>query len=367
MLTVYINGRFLSQSTTGVQRHAIEVVMAMDRILSLPDAPGSVAYELLVPPNAHQELPLSKIRVSRVGHLRGHAWEQLELASAARRGTLINLGNTGPLGHTRQVVTIHDAGVFANPANFSFGFRTWYKVLIPRVARRATSIFTVSNFSKQELVKYCGIPEEKIRVIHNGADHIVRDPADESIIDVHGLVRDRYLLCMGAGTPNKNNKLILDALEIVDNPDIQLVRLKAANLEIFARSKRQPSVRLLDLDYVTDAQLRALYQNAGCFVFPSLYEGFGIPPLEAMTCGCPVIVARSSALPEICGDAALYCDPFDARDLSAKIDRILNDADLRKDFREVGRQHARSFTWEHCAEEMMSEISRLFADGAVSN
>ncbi len=134
----------------------------------------------------------------------------------------------------------------------------------------------------------------------------------------------------------------------LDDVDLDLVTVGGANPRVFSEPRRSRNRRVHDLSYVLDSQLRALYENALCFVFPSLYEGFGIPPLEAMACSCPVIVARTSALPESCGDCALYCDPYDARGLANQIRSLRNDTTLRLRLKNLGKEHSFRFTWDAC-------------------
>lgn len=115
------------------------------------------------------------------------------------------------------------------------------------------------------------------------------------------------------------------------------------------------------MGYVSDAELRALYEHAACFVYPSFYEGFGLPPLEAMACGCPVIVSNAASLPEVCGDAALYCNPCSPEDIAEKISLLMADPRLREDLRQKGLERAKQFTWEKCARETFAIIEKVLA------
>jgi glycosyltransferase involved in cell wall biosynthesis len=361
MLPVYINGRFLTQPTTGVQRFAAEVVTALDKLLAdchpahLPQ--GGV--QLLVPQDARQQLCLRYIRTRRIGRLKGHLWEQLELAGASSDGVLVGLANTGPLGHPRQLVTIHDASVFANPGNFSLAFRSWYRLLIPRLGQRAKKILTVSEFSKSELIRYCRFPETKIEVVYNGVDHIIREPADPYFLLDRNIKARSYFLCVATSSPNKNIGLVMDALRFLDDLDLDLVTVGTADPKVFSEPGISRNHRMHELGYVSDSQLRALYENALCFVFPSLYEGFGIPPLEAMACGCPVIVAKTSALPESCGDCALYCDSYDARALANQIRLLRHDLALHLRLKNLGKERSSKFTWKACAQHVLAVLSKM--------
>lgn len=353
---LFINGRFLSQRLSGVQRYASEIVSGLDELLASErgDVP---ACTLLVPPDAETTLPLTAIEQRRVGRLRGHLWEQIDLPAFAGRGVLLSLAGTGPVAHRRHLVTIHDAGVYANPGNFSPAFRAWYRTLLPLLGRSSVSLFTVSEFSKGELARYCKIPRRKIRVTYNGTEHLLREPRNDSVRTQQGLRKGSYVLCVGADNPNKNVRVIVDALAKVDDPALSLVNVGADNARVFRRvGMSRSGVRLRSLGHVSDSALRALYENALCLVFPSYYEGFGIPPLEAMLCGCPTIVARTSALPESCGDAALYCDPNDADELARQIRVVRDDAGLRNRMRARGIVRARRFTWRRGARDIFREV-----------
>jgi glycosyltransferase involved in cell wall biosynthesis len=361
MLPIYINGRFLSQPITGVQRYAAEVVTALDKLLveGRPAHLPQGGVKLLVPQNACQQLSLRYISTRRIGRLKGHLWEQLELPGASSDGVLVGLANTGPLWHPRQLITIHDASVFANPGNFSLAFRTWYRLLIPRLGQRAKTILTVSEFSRSELIRYCNFPETKIEVVYNGVDHIIREPADQDFLSGRNLKPGNYFLCVATSSRNKNIGLVMDALQFLGDVDLDLVTVGAADPKVFSEPRISGNRRRHDLGYVSDSQLRVLYENALCFVFPSLYEGFGIPPLEAMACGCPVIVARTSALPESCGDCALYCDPYDARALANQIKSLRSDMTLRLRLKNLGQEHSSRFTWDACARHVLAVLSKV--------
>lgn len=361
MKPVYINGRFLSHPTTGVKRFAAEVVSTLDTFLGDDRRAQSFkgGVQLLVPENARERLALRCIRTRRIGRLKGHLWEQLELPIASSDGVLVGLASTGPLWHPLQLVTVHDASVFANPGNFSLTFRNWYQWLIPRLGRRAKKILTVSEFSKNELIRYCGFPETKIEVVYNGVNHITREPADPYFLLGRNIKPGNYFLSVATSSPNKNIGLVMNALQFLDDVNTDLVTVGVADSSVFAQPRVSRSRRLHNLGYVSDGQLRALYENALCFVFPSFYEGFGIPPLEAMACGCPVIVANTSALPESCGNAALYCDPHDPHDLAAKLRSVLKDEQLRDRLRTAGHARVQQFSWESCARRVYTVVHEL--------
>lgn len=354
MSVVYFNGRFLSQRQTGVQRFAMELIRALDRLAARSTGTDpDMEFVVLAPPNATIPEDMPNIAFRRVGTLTGYLWDQLELPFHARGGVLVSLGNTGPILHQRHVVVLHDASTFAAPSNFSLLFRSANRLIHPLLARMATRLITVSAFSRSELARYCRVPQSKFDVVPCGADHIlVREPAG-SVIEEHGLEPQRYLLAVGSVSPNKNLRLVLEAFHQLDRPELKLVVVGAGNPKVFADPQVARDPGVVALGYVSDASLRMLYQNALCLAFPSLYEGFGIPPQEAMLCGCPVVVSDTPALRETCGDAALYCDPFDPGQLAARIAAIADDAPLRQRLRERGLANASQYTWEAAAQRTL--------------
>lgn len=358
---IYINGRFVSQPRSGIQRFAAEVVKQLDVLIGEAAADGRpMEVTLLLQPGTEETLPLRHIAIETVGRRHGHLWEQIDLARHARGGLLLNLNATGPVVHRNQIVTIHDACVFSMPSNYSFLFGTLYRTLVPILGRRARRIFTVSRFAKQDLIRHCGFPAEKIEVIYHGADHMRAQAADPSVLRRYGVEPGKYVLGVGLLTKGKNFGLVLEALHLLGDPTIEVVKVGPFNPKVFTKTELNFDGTLHELGYVSDdAVLRALYENAMCFVFPSIYESFGIPPIEAMSCGCPVIVADTTALPEVCGEAALYCDPYDPKDLAEKIGSLATDPQLRRSLGEAGLKHAENFTWRRCAEPIFAAISDL--------
>lgn len=358
---IYINARFLTQSITGVQRYACEVVKALDQLIdSEAINPKQYQFELLAPPQELlHDLGLKHIRLRKVGTLSGHAWEQFDLPRYARQGRLVNLCNTGPLLKRQQVVTIHDAGVFGVPEAYSRAFRTWYKVLFRGLGRRTDKIVTVSNFSKSELTKFAGIPANKIEVIYEGREHVFNNPPDYSIIKNHNLTDSPFILAVSSMSPHKNFGAVVKAIELLGDEEYQFVIAGGTNPKVFRSSANvlPDSVKLLG--YVSDRELRALYEKAACFIYPSLYEGFGLPPLEAMACGCPVIVSGAASLPEVCGEAVLYCDPRNPADIADKIKLIMNDCAMRDGLRLKGLERSGKFSWEACVRQLLAIIGAI--------
>ncbi len=164
------------------------------------------------------------------------------------------------------------------------------------------------------------------------------------------------MLAVGSRTPNKNFTGVARAAALLGELGYKVVAAGGSNSRVF-NGVELDNESLVLAGYVTDGELRALYEGAACFVFPSLYEGFGLPPLEAMLCGCPVIVSDRASLPEVCGQAALYCNPDDPMDIAAKLRRVLTSYSLQQELREAGRARAREFSWGRAAAQLEDLLS----------
>jgi glycosyltransferase involved in cell wall biosynthesis len=356
---VFLNGRFLSQAVTGVQRYAGELIKALGAILAeRAGGEGRASFTVLAPPGAGGAPALGSIPIREVGRLRGHAWEQLELAVHSRSGLLVSLANSAPLVRRRQLVTIHDAGVFAQPQAYSFAFRTWYRCLLRGLARRARAVITDSTFSREEIQRYCPAAGARVRVVFPGGDHLLAIKSDEEVFRRLGIGERPYLLAVGSRNPLKNHAGIGQALgQLPGGPE--LVIAGREDRRVFGRAVPPPPDRVRWAGYVTDGELRALYQRALCLVHPSFYEGFGLPPLEAMSLGCPVVASRAASLPEVLGEAALYCDPASPDDIARRVAELFGDPALRDELRRRGLERARRFRWRDCAEGLFSLIEEF--------
>ena len=351
MRRVVINGRFLSQAITGVQRFAREVVRALDGLIEQEEVnPREFQFSLAVPPGFESDLGLRHIPLRVVGKGRGQLWEQASLALHDRSALLLSLCNLGPITRPHQVVVLHDASVFAVPSAYSFAFRNWYRINIRGLGRRAARVITPSRFSATELARYAGIADDRFTVVHLGADHLDAVEPDQTVFARHQIGQRPYILAVSSEAPHKNLVALVHALPLLRTtvPDLEVVSVGGSFPAIFAGQKGPPE-QIRRVGYTRDAELKALYQRAECFVYPSWYEGFGLPPLEAMRTGCPVIVSRAASLPEICGDGALYFDPNDPASLAEAASRLMGNEGLRDSMRVAGQQRAAQFSWRKTA------------------
>jgi glycosyltransferase involved in cell wall biosynthesis len=356
---ITINGRFLSQPATGVQRYANELLRAWDTMLAEGEInPREYKFEVMIPSNTELVSPFKMIPFVRIGHLNGNLWEQLELPWFSHGKFLFNPCNTAPVLKIGQVVTIHDASVFAVPQSYSRLFRLKYSLILKIIARTAKVIFTVSQFSKNELIKYLHLDSHKIHVISSGCDHILRVPSDQNVFTKHAIPDEPYLLAVGSNTFHKNFSALEQAMAYFPTGRVNIVIAGGDFKGWFKATSSTNPVGFQRIGYVSDPELKALYQNAVGYIFPSIYEGFGIPPLEAMACGCPVIASNAASIPEVCGEAALYFNPHNTQDLADKIQLLLMDKSLQQKLREKGIQNSKRFQWRQTALDTLDWFSK---------
>jgi glycosyltransferase involved in cell wall biosynthesis len=337
-VTVLIDGRAaVRPEAGGVERWARELCARLPALR--PDR-----YAVLRPPAA-------------LAHRAGHAWEQCVLPFRARcAALLLGPANLAPVAFRRNVVVIHDAAVLRDPSWYSPAYARWHGALLPRVARGARRVITVSAFSARELRELVGI---EAAVIPGGVDERFTPDADPGPARA-ALGLDRpYVLTVGSRIARKN----LAAL------DVTAARLAAHGIDLVAAGGERPQFRDPDrpraasagprpLGPVPEAHLPGLYAGASAFVLPSLYEGFGLPCIEAMACGTPVVAADAAALPETCGDAALYADPGDPAAIADAVEAALQ-PDAAARLRATGLERAAGFSWDRTAHGVDAVIEGL--------
>ena len=344
-----INSRFLTQKITGSQRFAIEISKRLKKM-----NPNEI---FLAPKNIiHKELA-SNLQVKMIGKLTGHLWEQIELPIYLKKQgnpLLLNLVNTAPLFYRNQIVTIHDLAFLRYPKWFSKKFYYFYKFLIPKIVKSSRKIVTVSEFSKKEIISILNVPEEKVEVVYNAVS--------EKFKYNSSIEKENYILAVSSLDPRKNFKNLILAFKNLNLKDYKLKIVGSenkvfSNTEIKNLIKETPNVEFTG--YVSDDKLIKLYQQAKLFVYPSLYEGFGIPPLEAMACGTPVVVSNVASLPEVCGDAVYYVNPYDIHDIARGIETVLKDEELQKELIQKGLKRVKLFSWEKSAKKLIEIIEEV--------
>jgi len=267
----------------------------------------------------------------------------------------------------KSLLTIHDLNFLALPKFTLWSGRWHYAFKIKDYAQKADAIMAVSQSSKNEIIKHLKIPEEKIYVVYEGCSQVFRPlPESEEIQETKEKynIKGDFIFYVGTLEPRKNLKGLIQAYAQSRAKDDFLLVLAGGKgwkykdiFRLVRKSKLEE--RVVFTGYVPDSDLPALYSSASLFVYPSFYEGFGLPPLEAMACGIPVIVSHTTSLPEVVGDAGIYVDPFDIEQISFSIDTVLSDTRLCQTLREKGLKRAKLFSWEKTARETLKLYQQL--------
>jgi len=350
---IVINARFLTQELRGVQRFAEQTCLALKQMRD------DVVF--VAPQGIKMHESAKALEVQCIGRNSGHLWEQLDLPLYLRRQgnpLLVSLCSTAPLMYGNQIATHHDITYVRHPESYTRAFRTLYRVMTPILLMRIKALLTVSNFSKGEISQFYNYPENKIFVVPNAvSDAFQPGPPLTNKQD--------YLLAVSSPSAHKNFSRMIEAfLTLRTQEDLQLHIVGAAS-EIFSDPNLQrlasSDPRIHFLGRLSDAELIAQYQGATAFVFPSLYEGFGIPPLEAQACGCPVLAANAASIPEVLQASALYFDPVDVGHIASAMERILTDLPLRQSLRRRGLNNVTRFSWEDSARRVSQRIDALLA------
>jgi glycosyltransferase involved in cell wall biosynthesis len=289
-----------------------------------------------------------------LAHRAGQAWEQLVLPLAARRSELLlSPANLAPLAGRGNVVVVHDSAPFREPGWYGRAYGAWHRALVPRIARRARLVIVPSEYVRSELLELLGLDAGRVRAIPPGVDAAFSDPpAPEPLLRRLGLEQP-YVLAVGTDSPRKNLGLLDRIAPALEASGLQ-VAIAGSGRPYLPRSEPGAARRL---GYVPDADLPALYAGAAALAMPSLYEGFGLPCVEAMAAGTPVVAADRAALPEACGGAALLADPDDPDAFAAAL--VEAAGPQRKRLTEAGRARAASLSWESSAEQVDAAVGAV--------
>lgn len=353
MRPVYFNGKFYAGGLNGVHRVADRLIREYDRLLAATDPGMRPRVTLFVPRRRQWQPDLTAIELVEEEAAHGQRWEQTRLPRISADGVLVNLCNLAPLRHPRQILLLHDAQFLFRDSGYPFRQRWGYRLLVPRMARASATVLTVSDYSRQMLDLLGVIGRERTHVLYNGADHILEQPADESTLSRLRLSQNSYVLLFGSPKSYKNVAVVFAAMREVPNKTLVII---GSSAEALRAAGLTPPANTTFAGKVDDASLRALYEGAYCLAFPSRTEGFGLPPVEAMLCGCPVVVAPAGAIPEVCRDAALYADVDDPHGWAEAI-AMLRDEAVVRDKQALGLKRARLFSWAAAGNELYSFIN----------
>lgn len=294
------------------------------------------------------------------GKLNKIVWPNLVLPRGAKRSGIDIMHITNPYGTFRQtgyknVITIHDITPVLFPETQNSMHVFHHKYLVPLILNKADVVITDSNNSKQDIIRYYGIADDKVRVIHLGVDETYK-PVSEKGKFVES-IEGPYILNVGTLEPRKNLITLIESFKLAKAAGIPH-KLVIAGIKGWGDIIIEKEIKGIESDvifagYLPQEDLPGLYSFADIFIYPSIYEGFGLPPLEAMACGTPVITSNVSSLPEVVGDAAITIEPKDEKNLSEMILKVLDDSELRESLKRKGLERARLFSWEKTAKETL--------------
>ncbi|OCK52653.1 hypothetical protein BA768_11075 [Chryseobacterium sp. CBo1] len=349
-MKIVINARFLTQSITGVQRFAIEISRYLKKEL------GEDAVFVSPKNIIHSEIA-EELNVKILGINRFHLWEQIDLPLFLLKNKsplLLNLCNTAPLFYRNNIVTIHDIAFEIFPQAYSKEFLLLYKYLLPSIARSSKKIITVSNFSKSEIIRLYNISVDKIMVVNNAVNKSFCAVQNEE------LKKEQYFLTVSSLNYRKNLKLVLNAFNILSQTDeeIRLYIVGDINGKSFSRynlEEFKSNTKISFLGRLSDVRLMEYYTNTIAFIYPSLYEGFGIPPLEAQKCEAPVIVSDIPCFHEVFYDSVLYTNTENHYELKDKMN-LFRDENYRALYIKKGSQNHIKYSWEKSGSEVLKII-----------
>ncbi len=351
----------LEPRKSGVETYTLNLVRAL---LALPDRPETVLYAAgpAVPPDAEPLFRAAdRARVSRVPRL----WLRLRMPLAMWRdrvsvahfpGTLLPSWLPCP-----AVTTFYDLAAYRYPETYDPAERPIYERLVPAAAARSKAIIAISESTKRDLDELLHVPEAKIAVTPLAANARFRPVPDAAhlVAERFGLRQPYLLACVGSGHPRKNLKAVIEAFGDLGSRagspaprDFRLAIVGSVDRDAEARAalERSPARdRITLLGHVPEDDLPAIYSAAAVFCFPSLYEGFGLPVLEAMACGTPVVCSNTSSLPEVAGDAAVLIDPSEPHSLAEALQALMENTPRREALSAAGLARSREFTWERTA------------------
>ncbi len=361
-MRIALNGRFYAAPITGVQRFAREVARRLpalaDVVLMLPRGVGAPRLERSV-----EVVP---------GRLRGHAWEQAEFtyrAQAAGCDVCLSLGGTLPARGGPHVAALHDVLPLTHPQLFSRAFATWHRLVVRRNARRAAALITVSEWSAAQLAQVLPFPRERIHVAVQGVSPFDTPAAVADVERVRRKLRlpPRYVLGIGHGDPRKNAEFLVDVMREWRRRDADapgLVLVGHALERVHGRHVPATDEFVCAVGRVDDDTLRALYTGAAAFAFPSQAEGYGRPPLEAVACGAPAIVAPYDAAKEVLGDGAAIV-PLDVDAWIAELRVLTRPGSERDACIARGAAVARTRTWDATADQVLAACMAAAGTPAV--
>ena len=363
-IDVLVNARHLAGPHTGIEVYMEQLLGALGRTGRVQITALSWAPLGLNLPGVREVVPALRPEIGGVRAILWKLWfdQWYALRAVAPAGGILLHGMDGFLPYSlrardRCVATVHDLGWQVHPELYDRKLRMMYAALFPWVLRRANRMIAVSQYTADDLMRRAGVPASKIDVVYHGLDPVFTAPTGRPAPSA-----SPYVLAVGGVSPRKNTRRLIEAFvrwrgRGGHRMDYQL-RITGASLD---RNLTQDGAGMPDgvslLGYVDKAELPRLYAGASAFLYPGIYEGFGLPIIEAMACGAPVVTSRTGAAPEIAGGAAILVDPFSVESIEAGIEQITRPEEAAR-LRALGHERARLFNWSDAADATIETYRR---------
>ena len=322
------------------------------RVLTHKIYTGVENYTLNILKNIKTDLEVKILKPKTNNKYLSHFWTHFILPF--KKGDIMFCpANISPIfipKNKKVIVTIHDVIFLTHPKSFSKFFRIYYKIIMPYIIRRADKIITVSNYSKLDIEKYYPNSKGKIEVIYNGFEN--------KFMKIDNIEKKNQILYVGSINERKNFIGVIKSFELLKQKDLKLLIIGnfLSNFEIDEDSKKiildaKNNPNIIFKNNVKNYELIKIYNESKLFLFPSFYEGFGLPVLEAMACGTPVVCSNTTSLPEVGSDAVIYCNPTDIEDIKNKIELVLGNKQLQNKLIQKGLKRVKKFSWEESAKK----------------
>jgi glycosyltransferase involved in cell wall biosynthesis len=364
-MIIGIDARFALKSRRGIGNYSLELINQLCR-----EHPENTYILYVDQPDKNAVLPgLDNCSVKFLTPSNFIIWEQVILPYHLRKDNIDVLhcvGNTGPIWfsrHTKMVLTIHDVMFFNNinvSGLYNFIGNMYRRHVVKRLIRKVSQIITVSHFSKKDIVKELGIDPDKIEVIWESYNEEYGKNKDLIPIE-----NERYILCLGANDPRKNTNMIIEVFADLAKSDL-VDKLVIVGFNSWQSSKayklavdKKLADKIVFKDYISDNQLVNYYKFASLFLYVSLYEGFGIPPLDAMACGCPVVASDVTSIPEIVGEAGLLVSPYSKDEIYNACVELINDRSLREQLVAKGFERIKAFSWGKMSQDILDVYTQV--------
>ena len=343
---IYINARFLTQKLTGVQRYAYEISKSL--------AEKNFYNIILLVPRKKilNRTYLYNFNIIKVGLNRSHFWEQLDLLlflNNKNKPLLVNLTNSGPVFYKNQISTIHDLSIYRSGNWYSSIYKMFYRMIIPKLINNSIKVLTVSEFSKNEIIRKFNISNNKVQVIHNAVS------LNLDYKKIKNTSNEEYILFIGGSSERKNLLNTLKAFNQIENKSLRF-KIVGFNKK-YSKYIKDKNIDIYDK--VDDCILNKLYSNARLLIFPSFYEGFGIPPIEAMHLRCPVIVSNIPVFKDLFEDSVIFVDPHSVDEIKKSIIELLDNSALRQELIVKGLKQSRKFSWKISSSKLVDIINQL--------